>query len=417
VLHFGLCFLGNNVINQKYSIRRLFTFFSSLILFFALLFALFFKVAHAGAAEDRSQSIKNAATSSRYSSATGHNYTVGGVRAANDGISADISQRVTVDGSSATVKQKVHIPANDPFYKNAGKYAGKLFRGGLAGAALGVAVDAAVDGAGWVIDEGGKVQKPNPEYQNPTTVQPYHQYRWSGYAGSNLIYVASSAAFLDAYKKANPTYTYISTLQCSSPSPDCIRYSFKTPSGGSITPVVIREANPSYKPSAINPISPTVSVSDAELDDAFTNWFKNNPGSVTDPVRTYIYSPKDKQGNAIPNSVIGTEPSFGQQEITDEMMQNYIANRDAALVKGNTAVIEDSASTSTETNPDGSKTETSTETNPDGTKTKTETKTEVKTNPDTGEVVTTTTTTTTKPDGSTSVKTETSTQTDVVLGF
>ena len=113
------------MINQKYSIRRLFTFFSSLILFFALLFALFFKVAHAGAAEDRSQSIKNAATSSRYSSATGHNYTVGGVRAANDGISADISQRVTVDGSSATVKQKVHIPANDPLYKNAGKYAGK----------------------------------------------------------------------------------------------------------------------------------------------------------------------------------------------------------------------------------------------------------------------------------------------------
>jgi hypothetical protein len=383
------------VINQKYSIRRLVTFFSSLILFFALLFALFFQVAHAGAAEERYPKIIESATSSKYSSATGHTYTVGSVRAANDGISADISQRVVVDGSSATVKQKVHIPANDPFYKNAGKYAGKLFRGGLAGAALGVAVDAAVDGAGWVIDEGGKVQKK----VKPEELAEYNKKNlpkfWSVDFDNAAVWSSTQEGACEIAGKLLPAYKGV--------GPGCT-----FPSG---TRVAVNQYNNfNYSPDgSTKPVDRA--VTNAELDDAFTNWFKNNPNSVTDPVRTYIYSPKDQKGNAIPNSVVGTEPSFGQQEITDEMMQNYIANRDAALVKGNTAVIEDSASTSTETNPDGSKTETSTETNPDGTKTKTETKTEVKTNPETGEVVTTTTTTTTKPDGSTSIKTETSTQT------
>jgi hypothetical protein len=143
------------------------------------------------------------------------------------------------------------------------------------------------------------------------------------------------------------------------------------------------------------------------MEDAFYKWFKNNTHSLTDPVTTYIYSPKDSQGNALPKSPPGSDPSFGPNEITDEMMDNYMEHRDANLQNPYTTSIQDSTQTDTTQNPDGSKTTTTT--NPDGSKTTT--RTDTKTDPDTGEVTTTVTETTTMPDGSTSIKTETSTQT------
>lgn len=109
----------------------------------------------------------------------------------------------------------------------------------------------------------------------------------------------------------------------------------------------------------------------------------------------------------MPKSPPGSDPSFGPNEITDEMMNNYMEHRDANMQNPYTTSIADSTQTDTTQNPEGTKTET--KTNPDGSKT--ETKTDTKVNPDTGEITTTVTETTTMPDGSTSVKTETSTQT------
>ena len=57
----------------------------------------------AGAAE-RQESIYDAAMKSR------NGIGVSNVRAANDMINADITQRVTVDGSNATINTKVSIP-------------------------------------------------------------------------------------------------------------------------------------------------------------------------------------------------------------------------------------------------------------------------------------------------------------------
>ena len=353
-------------------------------------------VLFAGAAEDRTQSIIDKAISTKsYSSATGHDFTVGGVKAANGQVSADISQRVVVDGSSATVKQKVTIPANDAFYKNTGKYAKNILKGGLYGAAAALAMKKLLDGVDYVMGEGGQIQK-TPSDSEIAVDDPSRQYYY--------LYIYSSKKYSSVQEVCNigkarwPTTNVTCRLEV-----DKIEAYVGNTNGG-LGNVGSRVSNPKYDGSS----PPLVSVPDAQIDDAFSSWFKNNPKSVTDPVTTYIYSPKTSTGAAA--TTPQNNPSFGQQEITDEMMNNYLTNRNQELyandVAANQAAIKDSAQTETESNPDGSST--STKTNPDGSSTKTDT--QIKTNPD-GSITKTTTEITTKPDGSTSTKTETTTET------
>lgn len=303
------------------------------------------------------------------------------VRAANGMVNADITQRVTVDGSNATINTKVSIPANDDTFKRkAASSAGKLLRGGVAGAAAAVAMGVVLDGAGWIIDEGGKVNKKDV-------------------GGSfGLLTSYSGCSMASRY----PSYGAITAAYaaCGHPVQNCTTtvnsYGWTSYTCG--TTKFMNYATPTQI---------TEPVPQSQVEDAFYNWFKNNPGSVTDPVTTYIYSPKDSEGNALPKSPPGQDPSFGPNEITDEMMDNYMEHRDANLQNPYTTSISDSTQTDTTQNPDGTKT--STTTNPDGSTTTT--RTDTKTDPDTGEVTTTVTETTTMPDGSTSTKTETSTQT------
>jgi hypothetical protein len=323
---------------------------------------------------------------------------IGNVRAANDMINADITQRVTVDGSNATINTKVSIPANDDSFKrNTAKHAKNLLKGGAVAVGAAAAMQLILDGVGWVIDEGGKVNKKS-DLSEPCTESSCsfanNLYR-TGYT-SDLYATASAAcqsmSLLDSNIK----------VQGLSSAGTCL---WTNSQGFSQDTVIHSIPNPNYNPNASKPEN--VPVSDGEMEDAFYNWFKNNTHSLTDPVTTYIYSPKDSSGNALPKSPEGKDPSFGPNEITDEMMDNYMEHRDANMQNPYTTSIQDSTQTDTTQNPDGSKTTTTT--NPDGSKTTT--RTDTKTDPDTGEVTTTVTETTTMPDGSTSTKTETSTQT------
>ncbi len=362
--------------------KKIITFLLSLIIAYSPIYAF------AGAAE-RQESIYDAAMKSR------NGIGVSNVRAANDMINADITQRVTVDGSNATINTKVSIPANDDSFKrNTAKHAKNLLKGGAVSVGAAIAMDQILDGVGWVIDEGGKVtKKPGPT----SDIQPYHEYYYSCSAkGTTPEYACS----IDSdFKITGMTCNY-STQVCTGQG-----YHYATQKTITITKTFQKVKNPNYNPSAPKPQN--VPVSDGEMEDAFYNWFKNNTHSLTDPVTTYIYSPKDSQGNALPKSPEGKDPSFGPNEITDEMMNNYMEHRDANLQNPYTTSIQDSTQTDTTQNPDGSKTTTTT--NPDGSKTTT--RTDTKTDPDTGEITTTVTETTTMPDGSTSTKTETSTQT------
>lgn len=322
---------------------------------------------------------------------------VGNVKAANGMINADITQRVTVDGSNATINTKVSIPANDDSFKrNTAKHAKNLLKGGAYAAGAAAAMKVILDGVGWVIDEGGKVnKKPVQDNSNPHL---QNCYQWNGNCVSSM---AEAVTISRAYSVKNyPSYNITSHKVVGGSvyfyDKDGLTKDLYTWGYGK---------NPNYNPSAQPPQN--TPVSDGEMEDAFYNWFKNNTHSLTDPVTTYIYSPKDSQGNALPKSPPGSDPSFGPNEITDEMMDNYMEHRDANMQNPYTTSISDSTQTDTTQNPDGTKT--STTTNPDGSTTTT--RTETKTDPDTGEITTTVTETTTMPDGSTSTKTDTSTQT------
>lgn len=359
--------------------KKIITFLLSLIIAYSPIYAF------AGAAE-RKESIYDAAMKSR------NGIGVSNVRAANDMINADITQRVTVDGSNATINTKVSIPANDDtFARKTASHAKNLLRGGAYAAGAAAAMGIILDGVGWVIDEGGKVNRiADPNASNSQGM----------YCISTKCKYSVSELINDYWKNSSDEYKYVSHIL---DTPTSGTATVKNKTGGTLQTGFTIKRNPKYDPNAPT----TQPVSDPEMEDAFYNWFKNNTHSITDPVTTYIYSPKDSQGNALPKSPPGSDPSFGPNEITDEMMDNYMEHRDANLQNPYTTSIEDSTQTDTTQNPDGSKTTTTT--NPDGSKTTT--RTDTKTDPDTGEVTTTVTETTTMPDGSTSTKTETSTQT------
>lgn len=348
----------------------------------------------AGAAE-RKESIYDAAMKSR------NGIGVSNVRAANDMINADITQRVTVDGSNATINTKVSIPANDDSFKrNTARHAKNLLRGGAYAAGAAAAMKVILDGVDWVMDpENNTVKK---KYTNPDICEP------ASCTHIKTLYNLNGVNFSSAQAACNS----ISLSSFGTPPPtirlkgtDCLLYGGGNKYNGNVAGTIVKLTNPNYNSSSQPPTNSP--VSDGEIEDAFYNWFKNNTHSLTDPVTTYIYSPKDSQGNALPKSPEGTDPSFGPNEITDEMMDNYMEHRDANMQNPYTTSIQDSTQTDTTQNPDGSKTTTTT--NPDGSKTTT--RTDTKTDPDTGEITTTVTETTTMPDGSTSTKTETSTQT------
>lgn len=361
-----------------------------------ILSSIFTSTVYAGAAEQWNASPRQM-TIADMGMRTRNGIGVENVRAANGMINADITQRVTVDGSNATINTKVSIPANDDSFKrNTAKHAKNLLKGGAYGAGAAAAMGLILDGVGWIIDEGGKVtKKPQDDGSvNETHKFVYYSFNISGEYNSPQALCNANLSYLKTvYSKAK----LISVSDSS-----CV---FTYDSSREFIHTINKKSNPNYNPSAQPPQN--VPVPDGEMEDAFYNWFKNNTHSLTDPVTTYIYSPKDSQGNALPKSPPGSDPSFGPNEITDEMMDNYMEHRDANMRNPYTTSIQDSAQTDTTQNPDGSKTTTTT--NPDGSKTTT--RTDTKTDPDTGEVTTTVTETTTMPDGSTSTKTETSTQT------
>jgi hypothetical protein len=352
----------------------------------------------AGAAEDRTNSVINSAINSKYSSATGKDYTVGNVVVKDGILSADIKQKVIVDGSSATVGSKVSIPANDAFYKQSAKYAKSLLKSSAYAYAASVGMETLLRGVDYVMGEGGNITRVDSNYNPDGSLSETHQY--SCYYGSeprraNTIYQCG----LQLIQYSGLVYTD-STIESCSLQGGC---RFKIPIGngqyGYDNYQVISGSIPRVD---TFPTNDSIPVSDPEIEDAFTNWFKNNPTSVTDPVNTYIYS--GKTSNGTPVSHPQSPPSFGQNTITDEMMDNYLENRDAQLRSANDqarreAIHSDSTKESADTTP---KTSTKTETLPDGSSRKTDTKTE--TLPD-GSIKTTETVTTTKPDGTTSTTT------------
>lgn len=348
----------------------------------------------ASAAEDLYPTIYDKAMRER------NGITVSNVKARDGVVTFDAKQDVIIGGSKHSISQK-GVPlnaANDAFYNKTASNAAKLLKSSVAGVAAAAAMGAFLDGIGWVMDEGGKItKKPNPEdlpYNDPSKQYIYVLTYGSREYLSSVNEVCKLAQYRQNSQKPESQYE------------KCVMQGDNIMLASSWWSPGHRVANPAYNPSA--PPPERVSVSDPEINDAFTKWFKNNPGSVTDPVTTYIYSPKSSTGQAVP-STTSDHPSFGQNEINDEMMENYINNYKESLANDEYWQEKIKSSNQTETSTDQAGSSTTTTTNPDGSTTTTTTETVV--NPETGEITTNKTETTTNPDGSTSTKTETTTQT------
>lgn len=375
-----------------------------------ILISIFTSTVYAGAAEKWDDSPRHMSIAD-IGMRTRNGIGVENVRAANGMVNADITQRVTVDGSNATINTKVSIPANDDtFARKTASHAKNLLRGGAWAAGAAVAMDQILDAVDWVMDPENNTIKKKPQPNSSSSQFIYS----NDFATSYVSYKDVAEKSFKVLQSRNPD-TYFSLIsvdlfQCGRDGSRnvCVftikhdAYRSNNPTQFNLT--IFQSPNSDYKPDYVPKPEP---VPDGEMEDAFYNWFKNNPNSITDPVTTYIYSPKDSNGNALPKSPPGSDPSFGPNEITDEMMENYMEHRNANLQNPYTTSIGDSTQTETSQNPDSTKTTTTT--NPDGSKTTT--RTDTKTDPDTGEITTTVTETTTMPDGSTSTKTETSTQT------
>ncbi len=87
-------------------------------------------------------------------------------------VEASLSRSATVNGSKASVEAAVKVPVN--LGKVAATTAKRLARGGVAGMLGGAAVEALIDGAGWII-ENGKIVKiiPGSSNCNDISCSPY----------------------------------------------------------------------------------------------------------------------------------------------------------------------------------------------------------------------------------------------------
>ena len=177
--------------------KKIITFLLSLIIAYSPIYAF------AGAAEQWNGSPRQM-TIADQGMRTRNGIGVGNVKAANGMINADITQRVTVDGSNATINTKVSIPANDDSFKrNTAKHAKNLLKGGAVAVGAAVAMGVILDGVGWVIDEGGKVTKKE-------SIDPFIKYVAGGLPGSFHSAADACAYVLSAtsYTTCNPVLLY-----------------------------------------------------------------------------------------------------------------------------------------------------------------------------------------------------------------
>ena len=205
------------------------------------------------------------------------------------------------------------------------KWAKEFAKGGVrfaAGAVLiEVAMNEMLNGIGWIMDEGGKIQKPNPELQTQTTVQPYHQYRWvdTTCSGSTKYFVTPEQVV--SYQNSCGYYTYTSTgfvySATNSLTQRCNRVITSSGAGSVDVQCGYRQSNPSYNPSAVNPTSPTVSVPVSDVETGITDYLNTSPNTSKDLLIEDALKPKGKA------SIMWSDDPSSEQTIFQD-------NKDAA---------------------------------------------------------------------------------------
>lgn len=293
---------------------------------------------------------------------------------------------VLESGAKAEVVAKVTQPANTgkvaktladrlgkakDYAKHAGKASIPSFLGGAA-------VQALVDGVGWVMDEGGKVtKKPDPDSVYESDQFMYH-------ASSSCSSIPSKT-FATEQAANNYICQYADCNYGSRPPQTASIYdnNYIRCSAGYLMSKSSKVANPNYNPSA--PPPENVEVSQEQLTEALKNALEsNNPAlaaAIAQAIKAaYSYDSSEGQDNSTNTIAIGTANDMNQA--VDRAFDNPTSNATSDKPSGYYKIT------------DGEKTIEGYVTTPDtSAKTDTETKTTTTTDPVTGNQTTTGTST------------------------
>lgn len=316
------------------------------------------------------------------------------VRVLNGTVSGNVSQRAIAGGSAGTISQPISMPASaGAAARSAAGLAGRMAGGFAAAAAAGWAVQKLLDGVGWIMKDGSVVQK-NDQSSIPTT---WDKQGWSGFVRNSSGQFYYFSTYQAALANFPPPSSYVSWSYYNVASTSaCIQYLNKYGSQVA-TACTAYTNNPNYSSTSSPPPPTYTAKTPQQVQDAFYNWLVNNPTSVTDPVYQSMYTPAQTTGW----NLTGEEGAhYGNDGITDEMVNDILNARNAALTGSKTYTLNDSVIP----NVDGTSTETTT--NPDGSKKTTNTSVTT----DKGKRTTTAIETTTNPDGTQSTKTTTKTE-------
>lgn len=239
---------------------------------------------------------------------------------------------VLSDGSKVNVKTVVTQPVDKTKVaktlterlKNAKDHAKNVGKASIPSFVGMAAFTALMEGIDYVMGEGGKIQKPNPELLNATTLKPYHEFKYTVFTGTSQEFASVNAAF-NAFVSAssqNQRDFRMTTSTCSqSGSVGACLGSFaiygtwKSTGNEQLLGYISKYRNPQYNPSAINPNPPYVDITDQQLETSLRNALSNNNPALAAAIADAIKSSYSYDGSE------GQKPSSNTlaKEAADDM--------------------------------------------------------------------------------------------------
>lgn len=283
------------------------------------------------------------------------------------GAKAEIVGKVTqpADTGKAAKTLADRLGKAKDYAKKAGKASIPSFLGGMA-------VQALVDGVGWVIDEGGKVTKK----QDPNTVAPDHpsnQYNYQLANRSNTLASTPQQACNNGLSTKAFGDSYTTSVTYDSSNKICVvHYNFNGTIGSSnVSSLPVRQvANPTYDPLAQAPTGET--VTQEQLTEALKNALEANNAALADAIAqaikdAYSFDGSEGQDDSTNTLAIGAADDINQavdrafdnptsNSTSDKPSGYYKIEDDEKVVEGYVTTPDTSAKTETET-----KTETTTD--------------------------------------------------------
>lgn len=207
----------------------------------------------------------------------------------DSGIDPDTGKKIRIEANVTQTANKAKVASTladrlgkaKDYAKKAGKASIPSFLGGAA-------VQALVDGVGWVMDEGGKVTKKetDPNVCDPSNcshIQALYNLDGKNYSSAQA---ACNSIPLETFGTPPPTIRLKGT--------DCLLYGGGNKYNGNVAASLVKITNPNYNPSAP---APNVEVTQEQLTEALKNALESNNPALAAAIAEAIkdaYTPEGK---------------------------------------------------------------------------------------------------------------------------